>query len=227
MHELFDKSEKIILIVDDNPVNNKMLQTVLEKNGYRTISAGNGDEGIKTAKQVGPDLILLDIQMPIMNGIEACKILRQDKRTKDIPILFVTADTDDAVLKEAFDSGGTDYVRKPVNRIELFARMESALTHQMITKKLVEDEKLKGVLEMAGAVCHELNQPMQAGLGYSELLLMDAPREKALYSTVKKIRKQINRMSKITAKLMQITRYESKDYIAGTRIIDIDKASNG
>ena len=101
------------------------------------------------------------------------------------------------------------------------------MTRQMITKKLVEDEKLKGVLEMAGAVCHELNQPMQAGLGYSELLLMDAPREKALYSTVKKIRKQINRMSKITAKLMQITRYESKDYIAGTRIIDIDKASNG
>jgi PAS domain S-box-containing protein len=85
-------------------------------------------------------------------------------------------------------------------------------------------EKLQGGLEMAGAVSHELNQPMQAIYGYAELLLMELPKESVLLDTVRKIRDQIERMSGITERLTRITSYVTKDYAAGTRIIDIEAA---
>jgi signal transduction histidine kinase len=84
--------------------------------------------------------------------------------------------------------------------------------------------KLQGVLETAGAVCHELNQPMQAVTGYSELLKMNVERQSPQYHKAVAILKQVKRLSSITAKLQTITRYESKAYLDG-KIIDIDKAS--
>lgn len=87
-------------------------------------------------------------------------------------------------------------------------------------------EKLEGVVEMAGAICHELNQPMQAVSGYSEMLMQEISKENPVKRDVTKIREQIKRMGKITKKLMGITKYETKDYVfKGKRIIDIDKAS--
>ncbi len=87
-------------------------------------------------------------------------------------------------------------------------------------------EKFQGVIEMAGAVCHELNQPLQAVSGYAELMLDDMSEDNPLNGDVKKIKEQISRMGSITSKLMKITRYETKDYVfEGTKIIDIDKAS--
>jgi signal transduction histidine kinase len=93
-------------------------------------------------------------------------------------------------------------------------------------KKQLRRRKLEGVLEMAGAVCHEMNQPMQIILGNSDLLLMHMPENKQLYDKINKIRKGIDRMRKITSKIKNITKYETKDYIGGIKIIDIEKASN-
>ena len=164
--------------------------------------------------------------MPEMDGYEVCKILRQNPTTKDIPVVFVTANTDDGTLQEAFESGGTDYVRKPVNKVELLARIKSALTHQELTKKLLEEEKLEGVLEMAGAICHELNQPMQSILGFSQLLMDDMAEDNPNYEYIRIIKNQIDKMGRITKKLMRITRYETCEYIESTKIIDIYKASD-
>jgi PAS domain S-box-containing protein len=88
-------------------------------------------------------------------------------------------------------------------------------------------EKLQGALEMAGTVSHELNQPMQAIYGYAELLLMELPKESGLSETVKKIRIQIERVSRITEKLTRIASYVTKDYANGTRIIDMERAASG
>jgi len=91
-------------------------------------------------------------------------------------------------------------------------------------EELRQSEKLRGVIEMAGAVCHELNQPLQAISGYSELILMDLEDGKSPHDDIKSIKKQIDRMRDITKKLMNITRYETTDYLNG-KIIDIDKAT--
>ena len=89
----------------------------------------------------------------------------------------------------------------------------------------VQREKLQAVLELAGAVCHELNQPIQAILGHSELLLMDLPKDSPEYERIKTINEEGEKMGKSTRKLMEITRYETEDYVGGTKIIDIEKAS--
>jgi CheY-like chemotaxis protein len=226
MIDLYEKSEMTILVVDDNPVNVKIIEILLGKNGYRTASTMKGNECIETAKKLKPELILLDIGMPGISGIEVCRVLKQEDTTSDIPVIFVTASTDDETLNNAFESGGTDYVRKPVNKIELLARIKSALDRKKLMEKNLEEKKFRGVLEMAGAICHEFNQPLQVISGYSELLLMDISRDSPLYSKFKIIKDQIIRMGKITNKLMGITRYKTKSYLDTTEIIDIDKASD-
>ena len=128
MADVMDVSKSTILLVDDNPVSSKVVGLILKKNSdYRTIRVSNGSTCIKKAKEIKPDLILLDIQMPGMNGIEVCKVLKMNEQTCDIPVIFVTANTDDETLEEAFESGGTDYVCKPVNKIELLARVKSSV----------------------------------------------------------------------------------------------------
>ncbi len=221
-----DVSRSTILIVDDSPVSSMVVSLILKKNSdYRTVRVWDGPACIKKAKEVKPDLILLDIQMPGMNGIEVCEVLKKDEKTRDIPVIFVTATTDNETLKEAFESGGTDYVCKPVNKIELLARIKSVLLHRKMAKKLLEEERLRGVLEMAGGICHDLNQPMQVVSGYSELLLMDIEKDNSAYPYVKMIKEHTDAMGSITRKLMRITKYETQDYIEGGRIIDIDKAA--
>lgn len=223
--DLPTSSDTTILIVDDNPVNIRMEQRILEKNGYITVTAIDGATGIEKARTLNPDLILLDINMPKKNGIDVCKVLKEDEETKDIQVIFVTASTDDEILTKAFESGGADYVRKPVNKMELLARIKSLMTQKKLMENFLLHEKLKGVIEMAGAICHEMNQPLQAISGYSELLLMDISKESPLYKNANNIKTQIENMGEITKKLMRITRYETKEYVKGTKIIDIHKAS--
>lgn len=225
------KQKKNILIVDDAPANIRVLVEILISD-YEISVATSGPEaleiiGKRRETRSFPDLILLDIMMPEMNGYEVCKRLKQNGKTKDIPVIFVTANTDDDTLREAFEAGGTDYVRKPVNRIELLARIKYALTHQELVKKLIEEQKLQGVLEMAGAVCHELNQPMQAISGFAQLLLMGMDEDDANFEYIEIIKNQVDKMGSITKKLMRITKYETKDYLESTKIIDIHKASDG
>ncbi len=225
MSDIFDITQKTILITDDNPVNIETMKLILEKTGYQIESASNGKECIEKTEKTKPDLILLDISMPGTSGISVCRSLKKQEYAHNIPIIFVTANTDNSTLKEAFEAGGTDYVRKPINRIELLARIKSALIQQELTRKLILDEKLKGVLEMAGAVCHELNQPLQFISGSSELLLMSIPKSDPLYEDISKIKNQVDKMGKITKKLMGITTYETRNYIGKTKIIDIDESS--
>jgi len=225
-----NKARQNLLIVDDAPSNLRLLAEILMPE-YEVSVATNGPDALEIAiskkdLSITPDMILLDIMMPEMDGYEVCRRLKNNPVTKDIPVIFITANTDDETLREAFESGGADYVRKPVNRIELLARIKSALAHQYLTKKLLEEEKLKGVLEMAGAVCHELNQPMQNIMGFSQLLIDKIPNDDPKYEYINIIKKQIDKMGEITRKLMKITRYETIAYVQDTKIIDIHKASD-
>jgi len=215
-----------ILVVDDSPVQIKITTTILNKSEYRVLSARDGSECIKITKKIKPDLILLDIDMPGMNGIEVCMNLNNDPKTKDIPIIFVTGITDDNTLKEAFDAGGTDCVRKPVNQVELLSRIKSVLNNQKLNKIRLEKEKLIGVLEMAGAVCHELNQPLQAISMIFEIIMEDLSTNTEMCKSVDEISQEIDRVGVIMKKLMHITKYKTREYIRGEQIIDIDKASS-
>lgn len=122
-----------ILLVDDTPENLDVLSAILEDLGCQLIVATNGERAIELAHKQHPDLILLDVMMPGMNGFEVCNLLKADADTADIPIIFVTARTDD--ISVGFSVGGSDYISKPINADEVRARVR----HQLERKALLNE----------------------------------------------------------------------------------------
>jgi sigma-B regulation protein RsbU (phosphoserine phosphatase) len=125
-----------IIIVDDNPTNVLIVIRILENAGYSDLVTASSAKELfgllklddaQAATEMPVDLILLDMMMPEIDGIEACKRIQQVERLRDIPIVFVTAMGDSNKLAEALDAGATDYVIKPINKVELLARIRSAL----------------------------------------------------------------------------------------------------
>jgi putative two-component system response regulator len=125
-----------VLVVDDNPNNLHILCNMLENEGYRVRPALNGTLALRAIKSVLPDIILLDIRMPEIDGYEVCRILRQDPVTRDIPVIFISAlqETEDKV--NAFKSGGVDYVVKPFQVEEVLARLNTHISLSRTRKAL-------------------------------------------------------------------------------------------
>ena len=127
-----------LLVVDDTPDNLRLLSTMLSDKGYKVRAVINGEMALKAARSTPPDLILLDITMPQMNGYEVCQHLKADGKTSGIPVIFLSAL--DQVLDKvtAFAVGGVDYITKPFHLEEVLARVENQLTIQRLQKKLHE-----------------------------------------------------------------------------------------
>ena len=117
-----------ILVVDDNPNNLRLLAGILNKHNYRTRLAPNGERALATVRKEAPNLILLDIMMPVVDGFEVCWQLKQDKLTADIPIIFISAINNTYDKVKAFSLGGVDYITKPFRSEEVLARIHTHLT---------------------------------------------------------------------------------------------------
>ena len=117
-----------LLVVDDTPANIQTLAATLKPAGYQVMVATNGEQALEAMKRVVPDLILLDIMMPVMDGYEACARIKANAEWRDIPIIFLTAKTETADLVKGFELGAVDYVNKPFNAHELLARVHTHLT---------------------------------------------------------------------------------------------------
>jgi CheY-like chemotaxis protein len=119
---------KKVLVVDDSKTALMMEREILEKNTpYHCVTASDGQEALEKAKLELPDLILMDVVMPRMNGFEACKAMRQQQSTREIPIVLVTTRGEEDYMEAGFQSGCNDYITKPVNGAELVALLQSYL----------------------------------------------------------------------------------------------------
>ena len=125
-----------ILIVDDNPVNNKLLKAVLESRSYAVRIASSGAQALQEIEESIPDLVMLDVMMPEMTGYEVCQIIRRNPKTRSLPIVMLTAL--DHVLEKVkgIEAGADDFLSKPINQAELFARIQSLLRISNIRKEL-------------------------------------------------------------------------------------------
>lgn len=215
-----------ILIVDDAPHNIRLLGTILQQEGYKISGAQNGLKALKIASKTSPDLILLDIMMPRMDGFETCRRLKSDPSTQGIPIIFLTARDHVQDMVKGFQLGAADYITKPFNTLELVARIRNHLKLKKAENDRLQKERLKSILALAGAVCHELVQPLQTISGLSEILLLTVNRDDAVQIKIEEIDQQVQRMVKIIEKLRNITKYETKPYAGATHIIDIDKSGS-
>jgi DNA-binding response OmpR family regulator len=116
-----------VLVVDDDPVIQRLLQVNFEMEDYEVLTAGDGVEGLEMARAEHPDIVLLDIMMPKMNGLEVCSALKGDDATKAIPIILLSAKAQAADLQAGQDTGADDYVTKPFDPLELLDKVSAIL----------------------------------------------------------------------------------------------------
>ncbi len=179
-----------MLLVDDNPVNLDVLVETLGHEGYDILVATNGMQALSIAQQRLPDLILLDINMPEMDGYEVCRRLKEADQTQAIPILFISALGEVVDKVRAFGSGGVDYITKPFQTEEVLARIRTHLTLRRLQEELqaanlelkeknetlentlnqikemqnhlVMQEKMASLGDLVAGVAHEMNTPLGA-----------------------------------------------------------------
>ena len=188
-HLAQSESKATILIVDDMPANLEVMTNHLERQGYRAVVALSGDEGLERAEFVHPDLILLDVMMPGLDGFETCRRLKAGARTREIPVIFMTALTDTADKLAGFAAGAVDYVTKPLNGAEVLARIDSHVTLYALRRQLAEQNtqlqqeivarsETQAALERSNAefeqlayvASHDMQEPLRMIASYLQLL---------------------------------------------------------
>ena len=117
----------LILIVEDNEKNMKLVRDILQAKGYKTVEAINAEDGIKLAQEHNPDLVLMDIQLPGMNGMEALKVLRADAATAGIPVVAITASVMTQDRQQIMDTGFNGFIEKPINLKEFLATVQASV----------------------------------------------------------------------------------------------------
>lgn len=132
------KEKPIIMVVDDQVTNLKLLSDMLEDNDYEVRQSINGFAALKSVDLSPPDLILLDIKMPDMNGYMLCQKLKENPKTKDIPIIFISASDESLDKVKAFSVGGCDYITKPLKLVEVLARIKNQLQIKQLKQELQE-----------------------------------------------------------------------------------------
>jgi signal transduction histidine kinase len=164
-----------LLIVDDKPQNLRLLSDFLAEQGFELMLTRSGAQALEKARMATPDLVLLDLRMPEMDGFEVCRRLKADPLTQDIPVIFMTAEDHTAPKVEGFALGAVDYITKPVQREELLARIQHHLQLHRLQKELfykTQELSLKNAeLEAYGhTIAHSLKTPLAAATRFLEIL---------------------------------------------------------
>jgi len=153
--------EKNILIVDDNATNILLVEAILQEEGFlNTFSATSAIDAYEVLDNEKIDAILMDIMMPEIDGLEATEAIKSNKKFSHIPIIMVTATDDDETLKQSFELGAVDFVRKPVNQVELIARLNTILQSQEKDALIMQHSRFDAMEEIIGMLAHQWRQPL-------------------------------------------------------------------
>ncbi len=215
-----------IFIIDDNKMNINLISSILQKEGYQTFATTDSTTAFEQTQKIKPDLILLDIMMPKMDGFEVCEQLKGSKATQFIPIIFLTSRNDEEGIKKAFELGAADYVTRPFNRTELLARIRTHLDLRSTHQKLLELERERTILAMAVTANHEINQPLTV-LSGNLFLLKESLSQKQLtdkeLTYMERMERAIGKIKAILEKFRSPHSIKIQEYIENTKMIVFDE----
>jgi DNA-binding response OmpR family regulator len=214
-----------VLAVDDSPANLELIEEVLSEEGLSVQGVLSGEEAIRAARANPPDLILLDLMMPGMSGLQVCQVLKTDDDLSQIPIVFLTAATDVERQVEAFRVGAVDYVTKPVKPEILVARVTTHLRLNLLRQESERAAQLTGALAAVVAVSHEINNPLQGLLGAAELLRMktDAADE-AIRTNVDTVVELSLRIRDVVKRMANLAKPAFEEYRPGVPMVDLERS---
>lgn len=239
-----EKSKSKILIVDDSPMNIDIIVHILSSQ-YNVIVAKNGESAIKLAEEKAPNLILLDIVMPGLDGYETCKHLKNNEKTKNIPIIFMTGLSETKDVVKGYNVGAVDYITKPVQAEEVIARVKTHLATQFLqkslteknieleemnqnleklveqkTKQIINQEKTAIIGRLTQGIVHNFRNPLTAIILYNEMIQKEAESNsiKSTLSFSTNIEKAAKQMNSMIDNLMIKSRMDQKTDIISINI---------
>ena len=208
-----------VLIVDDNEMNRDLLVGVLDRDDYQAIAVADGQSALKMVQEKTIDCILLDVNMPMMDGYEVCRRLKADETTADIPVIFISAlDQTDHIVR-GFDVGGQDYVTKPFRYREVLARVEAQLTlyrQKQQIERMIEHERQhhSRINEMRkkfiSSATHDLKNPLLVVRGYADLIERQkvVQEDERVTNYLAAIRRGVNKMDGLVRDMLDLLQLE-------------------
>lgn len=220
------KNKGLILIVDDVPQNLQVLRSTLQKADYRIAAANNGEVALKYLQKNTPDLILLDVMMPVLNGFEVCAQIKNQAHLAHIPVIFLTARTEKEDVVSGFDAGGIDYITKPFNMAELMSRVKTHIdlkhardTIININEELVQLNEEK--TELMHIASHDLKNPLTAILMHAQSLIDRSAEDPENLESGQAMLRSGKKMLSIITNLLDIQRLEAGQENRTNELIDM------
>jgi signal transduction histidine kinase len=198
-----EKKSKI-LIVDDAIDTVELLRKRFHSEGYDTAEAYDGEEALKKVDEYHPDLIVLDVMMPKLDGYEVCRRLKTDENRKYIPVLMLTAKGEIESKVKGLEIGADDYLAKPFDYKELSARVKSLLTIKAAREKLVEEEKTVALDKMMDEVAHEIRNPLVSIGGFTKRVYDRLPENDPNKKYLEMIMDEVSKLENMVKQLIEL-----------------------
>ncbi|HEY0945759.1 MAG TPA: response regulator [Opitutaceae bacterium] len=200
-----------ILVVDDQPINVQLLKRKLEREGIQVAAAYSGQEALDLVRAEPPDLVLLDVMMPDMDGIEVCQRLQADEKTRSIPVIFITARTSKEGKLEGLGVGAVDYITKPIDLDETLARVQTqlrfvAINREMVDlqRRLMEARRAATIGAVTQGIAHNLNNLLGVVIGYLDLVKANYDKPESVKRNAQHVEDAVHRIVGIIKQLSSL-----------------------
>ncbi|MGK7344676.1 MAG: response regulator [Candidatus Nitrospinota bacterium M3_3B_026] len=215
-----------ILVVDDDPNIALLIQMTLSRNPeYNITTVHSGEQALELIEEDPPDLVLLDVMMPGIDGFEVCRRIKENEKTKFVPVIMITARREMGDKLHGMGLGANDYITKPFNPEELQARVGAHLRIKTLEKELSAKRELEVALKMSVTLQHEINNPLTGAIGNLELLKdWREMSGEEIDQSVADILSLALRIKEIVKKMSRLSKVASTQYIEGSEMIDIERS---
>jgi signal transduction histidine kinase len=223
-------AEGVVLVVDDEARNRELLHDLLCLRGYTALTAADGPEGLSIARDKVPDVVLLDVMMPRMNGFEVCRLLKNDERTAIIPVLLVTSLDAREDRLTGIEAGANDFITKPIDSADLLLRVRNGVrTKRLYDQVAVQYRQLQG-LEMARdnlvhMIVHDLRSPLTGLQGYLDLLRLSsaATADREVMEFAREANAIAQRLNRMISQVLDVSRLEAGKMPLAPKQVDLNQ----